>query len=118
MRHHIHGLFNAAGLCQPAMIMKRILLCLSLLAVVPTAVDAGPRRAPDQFRAREMRREGGPPLRDIQRHWQGRMPGYDYLGSDYDPGQGNYRLKYMRDGSVSWVDVDGRTGREVGRSPH
>ncbi|WBO21901.1 hypothetical protein [Sphingomonas abietis] len=97
--------------------MKRVLLCLSLLAVVPTAVNAGQRRAPDQSRAREMRREGGPPLRDIQRQWHSRMPGYDYLGSDYDPGQGSYRLKYMRDGSVSWVDVDGRTGREVGRSP-
>ncbi|PXA85277.1 hypothetical protein DMC47_37940 [Nostoc sp. 3335mG] len=99
------------------MLMKRIVLCLSLVAVIPTAADAWPRRSREQFEAREMRREGGPPLRDIQRQWQGRMPGYDYLGSDYDPDQGSYRLKYMRDGSVSWVDVDGRTGREVRRSP-
>jgi hypothetical protein len=100
------------------MVIKRVLLCLAFAGVVSTAADAWPpRRQQDQVQAREMRREGGPPLRDIQRHWQGRMPGYDYLGSDYDPGQGSYRLKYMRDGSVSWVDVDGRTGREVGRSP-
>lgn len=98
--------------------MKRIVLGFLLIAVVPAAAEAWPRRSAEQFQAREMRREGGPPLRDIQRHWRDRMPGYDYLGSDYDPGQGSYRLKYMRDGSVSWVDVDGRTGREVGRSPH
>jgi hypothetical protein len=98
------------------MVMKRVLLCLCLTGVVAASAEAWPRRS-DQFRAREMRREGGPPLRDIQRQWRERMPGYDYLGSDYDPGQGSYRLKYMRDGSVSWVDVDGRTGREMGRSP-
>ena len=100
----------------PEMVMKRVLLCLSMIGAVATAADAWPRRS-DQYQAREMRREGGPPLRDIQRQWRGRMPGYDYLGSDYDPDQGSYRLKYMRDGSVSWVDVDGRTGREVRRSP-
>jgi hypothetical protein len=103
------------------MVMKRVLLCLTLIATAGAAVSADawpPRRSADQYRAREMRREGGgPPLRDIQRQWRDRMPGYDYLGSDYDPGQGSYRFKYMRDGSVSWVDVDGRTGREVRRSP-
>ena len=61
---------------------------------------------------------GARPLRDIQQQWRQGMPGYDYLGSDYDASAGNYRLKFLRDGSVSWVDVDGRTGREVGRSGH
>ncbi len=113
----IHGLFKAPPLCEPSMSMKRVLLFLPLAALALSAADAGPRRAPDQYRAREMRREGAPPLRDIQQQWRHGMPGYDYLGSDYDPGSGNYRLKFMRDGSVSWVDVDGRTGREIGRSP-
>jgi hypothetical protein len=100
------------------MVMKRVFLCLPLVAMALSfAADAGPRRGSDQFRAREMRREGGRPLRDIQDQWRHRMPDSDYLGSDYDPGSGSYRLKFMRDGSVSWVDVDGRTGREVGRSP-
>jgi hypothetical protein len=102
------------------MLMKRAILCLSLLAasgLSPADAQGGPRRYPDQYRAREAAREGAPPLRDIQQRWRQRMPGRDYLGSDYDENSGNYRLKFMRDGSVSWVDVDGRTGREVGRSP-
>jgi hypothetical protein len=102
------------------MLMKRAILCLSLVAasgLSPADAQRGPRRYPDQYRAREAAREGAAPLRDIQQHWRQRMPGRDYLGSDYDENSGNYRLKFMRDGSVSWVDVDGRTGREVGRSP-
>ena len=89
------------------------LLCLGLTA---SAADAGPRRPPDQDRAYEAARMGARPLRDIQQQWRQGMPGYDYLGSDYDARSGNYRLKFMRGGSVDWVDVDGRTGRELGRS--
>lgn len=74
------------------------------------------RRLPDQDRARAAYRTGARPLRDIQAQWQQSMPGYDYLGSDYDSGSGSYRLKFMRGGAVNWVDVDGRTGRELGRS--
>ena len=99
------------------MSMKRVLLFLSLLAVGAAPGEAGPRRPPDQFRAREMRREGAPPLREIQQQWRNGMPGYDYLGSDYDEYSDSYRLKFMRGGAVSWIDVDGRTGREVRRSP-
>lgn len=98
--------------------MNRVLLCLALVFAALSPADAGPRRPPDQDAARQAMREGARPLRDIQQEWRQGMPGYDYLGSDYDPGAGNYRLKFMRGGSVSWVDVDGRTGREVRRSPH
>jgi hypothetical protein len=44
------------------------------------------------------------------------MAGASYLGSEYDPGSATYRLKYMRSGSVIWVDVDARTGAIIGRS--
>ncbi|HEY0271053.1 MAG TPA: hypothetical protein VGC10_08705 [Sphingomonas sp.] len=75
-----------------------------------------PRRRADQDRARDQMRAGAiRPLRDIQQQWRQGMPGYDFLGSDYDPGAGSYRLKFLRDGSVLWIDVDGRTGREIGR---
>jgi hypothetical protein len=74
------------------------------------------RRRADQDRARDQMRAGAiRPLRDIQQQWRQGMPGYDFLGSDYDPGAGSYRLKFLRDGSVLWIDVDGRTGREIGR---
>ncbi len=98
--------------------MTRIAALLPLicwLCVPFTAADAQ-RRPPDQDRARAAYQTGARPLRDIQAQWRQNMPGYDYLGSDYDPDSGSYRLKFMRSGTVNWVDVDGRTGREIGRS--
>jgi hypothetical protein len=38
----------------------------------------------------------------------------DYLGSEFIPDRNSYRLKYMRDRNVLWVDVDGRTGDITG----
>ena len=96
--------------------MNRLIPLLLLVAMPFGTATAGPRRPPDQDMAREAMRMGARPLRDIQEQWRQSMPGYDYLGSDYDPGAGSYRLKFMRGGSVNWVDVDGRTGREIGRS--
>lgn len=37
-----------------------------------------------------------------------------YLGSEFLPDRNRYRLKYMRDRNVMWVDVDGRTGNITG----
>lgn len=37
-----------------------------------------------------------------------------YLGSEFLPDRNRYRLKYMRDRNVMWVDVDGRTGAITG----
>ena len=42
------------------------------------------------------------------------MRGSTYLGPEFDGGV--YRLKFMRNGSVIWVDVDARTGAVIGRS--
>ena len=42
--------------------------------------------------------------------------GADYIGAEYDEDMGRYRLKFMRDGSVIWIDIDGRTGAIVGRA--
>ena len=43
------------------------------------------------------------------------MRGMRYIGSTFDRDSATYTLKFMRDTSVVWVDVDGRTGRIVGR---
>ncbi len=58
------------------------------------------------------------PLRSIE---NGVVPGMkargaDYIGAEYDDDMARYRLKFMRDGSVIWVDVNGRTGAIVGRA--
>ena len=75
-----------------------------------------PPRRSDQDYARDAMRSGSlRPLREIQQAWRMDMPGYDFIGSEYDPDMGSYRLKFMRGGEVVWVDVDGR-GREIRRS--
>jgi uncharacterized membrane protein YkoI len=40
----------------------------------------------------------------------------EYLGFAYDSTARAYRLKFIRDGRVTYVDVDARTGRIIGRS--
>ena len=56
------------------------------------------------------------PLPEIEQRISRDMGGASYLGPEYDAGSDRYRLKYMRQGSVIWIDVDGRTGRVVGHS--
>ena len=74
-------------------------------------------RRGDQYEAYRARREGqARPLREIERQVIPRMGGSTYLGPEFDSSSGNYRLKFMRDGQVIWVDVDGRTGQVRGRS--
>ncbi len=77
--------------------------------------DFAPRRAEQDYARDAMRSGAIRPLRDIAGQWRDAMPGYDFIGSEFDPDSGNYRLKFMRQGSVVWLDVDGR-GREIRRS--
>lgn len=76
----------------------------------------GPReRARDQDRAFEAAREGrSMPLPKIERRVMPFMGGADYLGPELNGD--TYRLKFMRDGRVIWVDVDAATGRILRRS--
>ena len=103
--------------------MKRICLLLMLCApgLVPVAAHADPhpraeRRGHDeQIEVRRELREGNVmSLRDIVREILPSMPGSQYLGSDYDPEAMAYRLKFIREGRVLFVDVNARTGQVVG----
>ena len=89
----------------------------SLLAAVAafTATAAVAERPRDQDRAFEATREGrSMPLPMIERRVLPFMGGADYLGPEFN-GR-TYRLKFMRNGRVIWIDVDAATGRVVGRS--
>jgi hypothetical protein len=56
------------------------------------------------------------PVREIERRVIPMMQGAQYLGFDFDPQTAIYTLKFLRNGSVIWVDVDGRTGRIIRRA--
>ena len=72
-------------------------------------------RPRDQDRAFRATVEGrSMPLPMIERRVMPFMDGADYLGPEF---RGDtYRLKFMRNGRVIWVDVDAATGRIIGRS--
>jgi hypothetical protein len=73
----------------------------------------GPRR--EQERAFEAKRDGrSMPLPQLERRVIPFMGGADYLGPELNGG--TYRLKFIQDGRVIWVDVDAQTGRIIRRS--
>ncbi|MFD1033819.1 hypothetical protein ACFQ15_04055 [Sphingomonas hankookensis] len=92
-------------------------LGLGLLAVSGSVQALPDQVLRDHQAARAARAEGRIlPLREIERRVVPQMRGAQYLGFDYDPDRGIYTLKFLRDGAVIWVDVDGRTGQVTGRS--
>jgi len=56
------------------------------------------------------------PLPEIERRVIPQIGGAQYLGIDFDMDSGIYTLKFLRNGNVIWVDVDGRSGQIVSRS--
>lgn len=92
------------------MVLRSLLLSVLLLGA----------SAPGDARQREGDRPGGEraarapiiPLPQIEDRIVPRMRGATYLGPEMNGGA--YRLKFIRDGKVIWVDVDARTGRVLG----
>ena len=100
------------------MSLYRILFAAAVAAGLLTS-PALADRPRDQDRAFEAAREGRaiplPKIRDrVMREIARDQGPAEYLGPEFRGG--TYRLKYMREGRVMWVDVDAATGRIVGRS--
>lgn len=92
-------------------------LIAATLAVLPVASHAQQQRPDEQNEARRDLRAGNVrSLRDIERRVLPTKPGMQYLGPEYDPSAMVYRLKFIRDGRVVFVDVDARTGQVMGES--
>lgn len=92
---------------------------LLALALSPTAIpaDGMPYLQHDQQRVWEARREGRVlPLPEIERRVVPTMRGAQYLGPELDPDTGIYTLKFLRNGTVIWLKVDGRSGQIIGRT--
>ena len=88
-------------------------LAMLLLASSPAAAERN--HVPEQDALRNGVRSGEfLPYQEMRARAQGRVDG-QMIGSEFDPGTGRYRFKFQRGQSVIWMDMDGRTGREVGR---
>jgi hypothetical protein len=91
----------------------------TLLAALIAASFAGapaladpPRESERAFRDTQQGRSL--PLPQIERKVMPFMGGADYLGPELSGG--TYRMKFMENGRVIWVDVDPQTGRIIRRS--
>ena len=88
------------------------------LAALGVGLLTGPALAEphrDADRAFQAQREGrAMPLPSIERRVMPFMGGADYLGPEFNGD--TYRLKFVKDGMVIWVDVDAATGRIKGKS--
>ena len=84
--------------------------CLCGLGSAPALADP-PRDADKAFRSREQGRSM--PLPQLERRVMPMMGGADYLGPELNGD--TYRFKFMQNGRVIWVDVDGQ-GRVIRRS--
>lgn len=95
-------------------------LCAAALAamLVPAGgAEAAAQRRGDQERAYQAAQSGElKPFREIAAAARREAGGAPLIGTDYDSEASVYRLKFMRDGAVFWLDVDGRSGQIVGRS--
>ncbi|MFS0850703.1 PepSY domain-containing protein [Novosphingobium panipatense] len=84
-----------------------------LAAIAPAHASAGG----EQGELRRDRRAGTVlPPREIENRVLPRMAGMQYLGPEYDPAAMAYRLKFIQNGKVYFVDVDARSGRIIGQS--
>lgn len=96
------------------MSLLRTLLAATIAALLtgaPALADP-PRDADRAFRETQQGRSL--PLPQIERKVMPFMGGADYLGPELNGG--TYRMKFMENGRVIWVDVDPQTGRIIRRS--
>ncbi|MFA6218339.1 MAG: PepSY domain-containing protein [Erythrobacter sp.] len=100
--------------------MKRAFIPILVFGLIVSPVVTGTAGAQQRSEQGEARREMNAgnimPLRQIEARVLPTMKGAEYLGPAYDPAAMAYRLKFIRDGRVLFVDVDARTGRVLHRS--
>ena len=96
--------------------MKKIAPLLFALALLPALPAlAGPPGEQDQAR-REVRAGKILSIRNIESRVLPLMQAAQYIGPEYDPAAYAYRLKFIREGHVIFVDVDARTGEVIRQS--
>ena len=98
--------------------MKHLLVSLAAVGLsLSVASPALAQQNSDQGEARKEMRAGNVlSLREIEARVLPTMREAEYLGPAYDSTAMAYRLKFIREGRVMFVDVDARTGRVIRRS--
>ena len=96
--------------------MIRSLIAFVLVASIPAAPALASQGDEAGMARKDLRAGNVRPLREIERRVLPMMPGAQYLGPEYDPASLTYRLKFIRDGRVLFVDVDARTGEVIRQS--
>ena len=95
--------------------MRKLFVSVVAAALISGALAvpaAAQQQRGDQASAREEMKAGrSMPLREIERRVIPQMRGSEYLGPEYDDEAMAYRLKFIKEGQVVWVDVDARTAR-------
>lgn len=104
------------GYAAPMFKRPFILFAAAGLAAVAPSVDARPRDKEQATAFRETQQGRFLSLRNIESRILPRMRGADYLGPELDSASGRYRLKFMQNGQVIWIDVDARSGDIVGKT--
>ena len=89
------------------------LAAIAVMVATPSHAQAGQRGEQDAAR-RAMLDGQTMPFSLIKRRVDAAMGGATYLGAEFNPSSNRYRLKYVKDGKVVWVDADGRTGDITG----
>lgn len=99
------------------MIRKSLTLAIGAMvaaALLPSASAQAGRRDEQDAARRAMLDGQVMPFSMIKRRVDAAMDGASYVGSEFNPSANRYRLKYVKDGKVMWVDADGRTGDIIG----
>lgn len=93
-----------------------LLALAAALAGAPALAHQEPERGEQGAARREA--QAGNIMRsgDIEARILPTMRDAEYLGFAYDSTARAYRLKFIKDGRVTYVDVDARTGKIIGRS--
>ncbi len=106
-QHSILALYRAG--C----VMKKLLAFLVVPMIAATSPTlAGPGGEQGQAR-KEFRAGNVRSLREIEGRVLPMMDQAQYLGPEYDPVALAYRLKFIRNGRVIFVDVDARSGEII-----
>jgi hypothetical protein len=119
----IHGIFNGLCLCPQQMLKRKLffsgLLVPILIVGTATTANAQQQRRGETEAVRDATMRGAiQSLRQIEANVVPAMKrrGADYIGAEFDGGALRYRLKFVRQSSVIWIDVDGRSGAIIAQA--